>query len=193
MSHTTPFISFLQRIADTEPGTIRAAVAEEALGHDDPYLFFQDLGRHGCISGMVDCLIYSADTHAFFDRHYDEINEMRADYGAEIGRFLGTAGDLKNDLAWFAFEETAVRLFEEFSPDDDFTDRSCADGRIPTLWKPQPETVNDRTRRIAEMNDLLRQSLFGTAVLTVGVRSLDEPLREQALTAVREFTDFTPA
>lgn len=110
---TTPEITqTLRRIVEDESDTIRAFVAQEALDyHDDnPAQMFADLQRGGCISGMIGSLIYYHDTHAFFDRFYDEIEEMREQYEDDLGEPLRIKGDLKNWLAWFAFEETAYRI-----------------------------------------------------------------------------------
>lgn len=96
---TTTIRTKLQAIRDQQPNTIRAAVATEALDHEDPEAFFRDLLNHGCISGMVGSLTYYADTHAFFDQYYDEIEEMRQDFEAETGETLAINGDLKNHLA----------------------------------------------------------------------------------------------
>ncbi len=100
---------------EQEHSTLRAAVADEALHHwsDDPAVFFRDLMRCGCQSGFIGSLIYYADTHAFLDRHYDEIEELRQEMEESLGEPLRIKGDLKNWLAWFAFEETAFRMARE--------------------------------------------------------------------------------
>lgn len=102
----------LQAIVANEPDTIRAYVAHEALEfwHDNPAEMFQGLAQHGCISGWIDSLIYYSDTRAFFDRFYDEIEELREEYEDSIGKPLRIQYDLKNWFAWFAFEETAYRM-----------------------------------------------------------------------------------
>ncbi len=74
---------------------------------------FNDLIHHGCQSGMINSLIYYTDTHRFFDTFYDEIEEMREAVEDETGEPLTIRGDLKNFLAWFAFEETAFRMARE--------------------------------------------------------------------------------
>lgn len=103
--------SILKNIRKAEPGTLRAAVAEEALDyHDAPTAFFHDLQNCGCASGFVGSLIYYVDTHAFFDAHYDEIEELRENWEASMGEAIRIHGDLKNFYAWFAFEETAYRM-----------------------------------------------------------------------------------
>ena len=42
--------------------------------------------------------------------HYAEIEELRTEFEDMIGEPLTIKGDLKNALAWFAFEHTAMRL-----------------------------------------------------------------------------------
>lgn len=113
---TTPKITqTLRRIVEDEPNTIRAYVAQEALDYhnDDPAQMFADLQQGGCVSGMIGSLIYYTDTHAFFDRFYDEIEEMREQYEDELGEPLRVNGDLKNWFTWFAFEETAYRMAQD--------------------------------------------------------------------------------
>ena len=102
----------LQAITAEEPNTIRAYVAHEALDiwPENPAEMFEGLARNGCVSGWVSSLVWYTDTHAFYDRFYDEIEELREDYEASIGEPLRINGDLKNWLAWFAFEETAYRM-----------------------------------------------------------------------------------
>lgn len=100
----------LQEIIDAEPASIRAYVAEEALDREQVKDFFDDLFRCGCISGVIGGLIYYRDTHAFFDRYYDEIEELREEYEDALGEPIRIKGDLKNHLAWFAFEETAYQM-----------------------------------------------------------------------------------
>lgn len=114
-TNNTQLIRRLKAIAKGEPQTIRSKVAQEALdyGSDIP-TFFHDLLSHGCQSGMISSLIYYADTHAFFDTHYDEIEELRNEYEAMTGEPLRIGDNLKNWLAWFAFEETARKIADEF-------------------------------------------------------------------------------
>ena len=71
----------LLNICAERPKTISAFVANEATEHDDPVSYLTDIVRYGCASGIVGPLIYYRDTRAFFDKHYDEIEELR-----ELGR-----------------------------------------------------------------------------------------------------------
>ena len=108
-NENTAFHTFLSRAVTGQD--IAAAVAQEALDYDNPARFFEDLAQNGCISGMVWSLIYYHDTHAFFDKHYHEIEEIRLQIADDIGIILETSGDLKNHLAWLAFEYRASQLY----------------------------------------------------------------------------------
>ncbi len=103
----------LQEIIDTKNESIRKEVAQEALEYCDIKSFFSDLLFHGCASGMIGSLIYYVDTHKFYDTHYNEIEEIREEYEDSIGESLKINGDLKNFLAWFAFEQVAYELAQE--------------------------------------------------------------------------------
>ena len=68
----------------------------------------------GCGSGMIGSLCWYSDTRAFFDKHYDEIEELREDFEDSIGQPIAIKGDLKNFFARFAFEEVAYRIASEW-------------------------------------------------------------------------------
>ena len=77
--------------------------------------WIQDLAVHGCVSGMVNNLIYYQQTERFFNQHEDEILELAGLYNfrpdiVDLGMM-----QLKNTLAWFAFEVTAEDLAEKKS------------------------------------------------------------------------------
>lgn len=107
----------LMEIANQKEDSIKKAVADEVIIHaetdEEVINFFKDLQTHGCQSGMVSTLIYYRDTHAFFDTHYDEIMDLRQDYKDSCGIDIPIQYDLKNTLAWFAFEEVAYQLANE--------------------------------------------------------------------------------
>lgn len=71
--------------------------------------FFNDLFRSGCSSGIISELIYYVDTYKFFDDHYSDIMDL-VEENKENGLDLNEFTDLKNSLAWFAYEETARKL-----------------------------------------------------------------------------------
>jgi hypothetical protein len=56
---------------------------------------------------MVSSLIYYCDTHKFFDTHYYEIMELVEDLANQGLKIELTGEDLKNKLAWLAFEQVA--------------------------------------------------------------------------------------
>lgn len=105
--------SKLEAIRDTEMDSIKVRVIDEALESGCIRSFFEDLLRYGCSSGMVSSLIYYADTHEFYDTYYSEIEDIRLQIESEMGEPLKIEGDLKNTLAWTAFEWEAYNLASE--------------------------------------------------------------------------------
>lgn len=103
----------LEDLTTDDRSSLNAAVAEHILAEDEPIYWLTGLLQNGCVSGWVNELIYYSDTHAFYDKHYDEIEDMRMDYECEIGEPLRVHSDLKNWFAWFAYEQTARRIAEE--------------------------------------------------------------------------------
>ncbi len=105
----------LSEIVLSEPNTIRAAVAQEALDFYPSEIasFFSQLMNWGCSTGIVHTLRYFHDTHAFYDKHYQEIEDLRHDYESIIGQPIKVDSDYKNFMAWFAFEETAYQMTNE--------------------------------------------------------------------------------
>ena len=113
--------SFLKDIIAQNPESIRAYVAEDWLNnldeYDKPENYYNDLMKGGCQSGMISGLIYYKDTHAFYDKYYDEIEDIRLELEGAIGESLKPSGDLKNWYAWLGFEETARTIAEEMGID----------------------------------------------------------------------------
>lgn len=105
--------NFLQ--AKIDGGGIAAAVAKEALRDTDTCAveWLRGLIEHGCVSGWDGSLIYYADTHDFFEEHYDEIEVLREQWVEQTGQDLQISGDLKNYLTWFGFEQTAWHIMQE--------------------------------------------------------------------------------
>lgn len=86
--------------------------------------FLRQLSEYGCVSGVVNELIYYSDTCAFFERHKEAINELLSDLLNDGGlrspaELLGDRWDKEdvlcldtnnqNLLAWFAFESIALQ------------------------------------------------------------------------------------
>ena len=103
----------LTEILDKEYESVRKYVAQEAIEYHSVATFFHDILNYGCKNGTVSSLIYYSQTHAFFDRFYNDIEEMRHEYEKNMGVRIDLSNDLKNTLAWFAFEETAYQIAKE--------------------------------------------------------------------------------
>ena len=80
---------------------------------DDIKMFFSDLMNGGCQGGMIGELVYYADTAKFYDKFYDEIEELRENLEFEMGEAVNIKGDLKNWFAWFGFEEMTKKIADE--------------------------------------------------------------------------------
>lgn len=86
-----------------------------------------DIQNYGCQSGMVGSLIYYNDTEKFYNKYKDEINSLANETIESTG--YNSLFDLipsldkedqlmleshnKNILAWFGFEETTNKLYDE--------------------------------------------------------------------------------
>ncbi|MDD2987133.1 hypothetical protein [Flavobacterium sp.] len=86
--NTTTLIKKLTAIANNPASSLEKEVALEALTYPDPQEFFTLLSEHGCVSGLVGSLIYYTQTHAFYDTHYQEIEELREEFEKNTGTAL---------------------------------------------------------------------------------------------------------
>ncbi len=112
MNKRSAFLAYLQSVANRHEDSLEKFVANEALDRDDSVeKWFQDLQAHGCVSGMVSGLVYYSDTEKFFDKHYEEILDIKEAYEDNLGEPMKIEYQLKNHLTWFAFEITAAKLY----------------------------------------------------------------------------------
>ena len=77
----------------------------------------EDIVQCGCISGIVPSLIYYSDTIKFFNCYRQEILSMLQDPDKNIYSEYTYLLDNKkystqekNDLAWFAYDNTVIRI-----------------------------------------------------------------------------------
>lgn len=108
----------LQKLLEENQWNITEAVIQEALESEDPKSFFEDLLQYGCQSWMVSSLVRYKDTHEFFNKHYDEIEEIRYDLEKQWIEIKFPTNDLKNFLAWLSFEHKAYELYNELEQDE---------------------------------------------------------------------------
>ena len=104
----------LEILLKENPNTITAEVIQEALNSEDPKSWFNDLLLYGCQSWMVWSLIYYKDTHEFFNRFYDEIEDIRfelQEQGILENNLIDS--DLKNYFAWLSFEHVAYNIYNQ--------------------------------------------------------------------------------
>ena len=85
-------------------------ILDQIEDYDNPKDYFEDVLNHGRVSGIVPALITYKDTEEFFDRHVDEILKLLN----EVKKYREINFELnRNNLAWFAFEETLNRIYND--------------------------------------------------------------------------------
>ena len=82
----------------------------------------KEVVQNGCISGVVQDLIYYSDAVAFHDQHEDEIWDMLYEYAnntgensvmhmiAKMNGNIASMMQLKTQLTWWAVEEVCYEL-----------------------------------------------------------------------------------
>ncbi len=109
------FIEKLRQLTKSPIDSLEKAVAIEGYDPDsneNTICFFEDLLNYGCKNGMVFSLIYYHATGTFFDTYYEDIICLKTEYEENTGESMRIPHQVKNHLAWFAFEETARKLWE---------------------------------------------------------------------------------
>jgi len=67
---------------------------------------------------MVSSLIYYKDTHEFYEKHYDEIEDIRCQLASDgIDVTFPDCSDLKNFFAWLSFEQRAYEIHNDLERD----------------------------------------------------------------------------
>jgi hypothetical protein len=103
-----------ERLNNEENALIRYVISD-ILDKENVVQYMKDVLHHGCVSGIVNGLIYYHDTHKFYDYHYEEIEELRLDLlkqGIDMLEYIGE-NDFKNHMSWMAYEETVRQIAEE--------------------------------------------------------------------------------
>ena len=106
----------LQKLLEENLWTITEDVINEALSswYEDVKDFFLDLQRMWCQSWMVSSMIRYSDTHKFYDKHYEEIENIRLELQEEWILWNEPIDqDLKNYLAWLAYEHIAYNIYNQ--------------------------------------------------------------------------------
>ena len=106
---------------------LEGAVAESILdkvvdyGGDDKAVrsVISDINEHGCVSGIISELIYYTDTHKFYDKYYEDIENLVSEWESNTGeRVMPKSGeDRKNFYAWFGYEQQARLIGDKLGLD----------------------------------------------------------------------------
>jgi hypothetical protein len=99
-----------------EKGTIKELVLKDAEGDID---YIKDIANNGCQGGGCNGLIYYEDTHNFYNKYAEEIDELLEELNEESGynvidnmKRMGQT-DLRNFLSWLAYEVNAQNIMTE--------------------------------------------------------------------------------
>lgn len=101
-----------------ERDTIKQIVLDDA---DGELSYIEDVANHGCVGGNCNGLIYYVDTHGFYNEHADEIDTLLETMEEEMGESYDITANMKrlgqtnlrNFLAWLAYEVTAQDIIRE--------------------------------------------------------------------------------
>ncbi len=104
----------LQEISTETENTIEKAVIDEILSNyeDEIETGFNNIVSYHRSYGMVSSFIFYKDMEEFFDNHYEWIHDAILDYEDTYGIpfTFRRKDDIKSELAWVAFQETASRI-----------------------------------------------------------------------------------
>lgn len=104
----------LEDIANETENTLEKAVIHELLSQyqDEIEMGFNNIVTYHRSHGMVQSFIFYNEMETFFDTHHEWINDAIFDYEDRHGTpfTLRYTDNLKSELAWIAFQETASRM-----------------------------------------------------------------------------------
>lgn len=99
---------------------IKKAVLEDFLNEaDTPQDFFNHVISQSfqINDGTITRFGYTCDAEAFFDKHYQEINNLRNEYEDETGEAIDLGTNLKETLAHFSYMLVFSQVAEELGLD----------------------------------------------------------------------------
>jgi hypothetical protein len=98
----------------------------------------EELVENGCQSGTCNNLFSTADTHDFYNKFTKECEEIFHEYEREMGEAFKFEGrDMRNTLAWMAYEERARNLLDILEEVEEENKRSALQDFIDKADMPQ--------------------------------------------------------
>lgn len=106
---------------------ILSNIKDFVLQEEKDGLSLTEVVQHGCVSGIVNSLIYYDDTKAFYDKHEKEIWDLATEeadnvFSSNVFSYLAQlkgaaditgATSMKNLMAWWAVEMTCHNILNE--------------------------------------------------------------------------------
>ena len=106
----------LQKLLEENLWTITEVVIKDALDNwiDWPKIYLEDVLLHGCQWGTVPSMIRTVDVHNFFDKHYEEIENIRLELQEEWILWNEPIDqDLKTFYSWLSYEHIAYSIYNQ--------------------------------------------------------------------------------
>ena len=111
----------LQKLLDENLGTITEVIIKDALDSwtDWPKQYFKDVLQHGCQWGTVPSMIRTVDVHKFYDKFYNEIEDLRIELEDEWILWNESIGnnDTKTYYSWLSYEHIAYNIYNQIWED----------------------------------------------------------------------------
>ena len=106
----------LQKLLEENLWTITEVVITEALSswYDNVKDYFTEIQRMGCQSGIVSSMIRTVDVYKFYDKHYEEIENIRLELQEEWILWNESIDqDLKTFYSWLSYEHIAYSIYNQ--------------------------------------------------------------------------------
>lgn len=92
-------------------------MANECTDYSIPSRFFEELGEHGCISGMISSLIFNDDCLQLYGKYADSLEGYKEDIEANLGCTLQEKAIHYVWICWLCYEELAYHIASMLWPD----------------------------------------------------------------------------
>lgn len=92
-------------------------MAYHAQHYETPLGFFKDL-QHGCVSGMIDMLIYNIDCKRIYIKHIDDMEEYKEQIEGECGPISNRHNAPHYTfMCWLCYEELGYQIGRALFPE----------------------------------------------------------------------------
>ena len=108
----------LQKLLEENQGTITEFIINEALEQEDIKAYFEDILKYGCKWWTVPSMIYTTDVHKFYDKFYNEIEDLRICLQDDWILWIESIDqDIKTYYSWLAYEHKVYEIYSLINED----------------------------------------------------------------------------